>query len=102
MRDPLGGPLLYTFDAKTNERGRIYSSAHVQANMYEVAAREAGDEPADRVAVVVFGANGEFREAAADHPPEMVEAAMTWYRALRPIESGCEAANRAEREAVAA
>lgn len=94
-----GGELLYTFDAKTQERGQIYAGAHVQVSMYERAAVACGDEPADRLAVVVFAANGEFREMAADHSPSVVDQALAFYRAIKPIDSVCESQNRIEREA---
>lgn len=99
VKDPLGGELLYTFDAKTQERGQIYPGAHVQVNLYERAARECGDEPADRLAVVVFAADGAFREMAADHPPALVDGVLGWYRLVKPVDSECEAQNRIEREA---
>lgn len=87
------------FDAKTQERGGIYSSAHVQLQMYERGGIACGDEPCDRLVVVVFAANGEFREMACEAMPRTVEAALAYAREIRPIDSLCEGQNRAERKA---
>lgn len=99
VKDPLGGELLYTFDAKTQENGYIYEGAHAQVNLYERAAVESGARPADRLAVVVFAADGRYREDAADHEPELVTDALAWYQRRKPIAAHCEANNRIQREA---
>lgn len=99
LRDRLGDGLRYAIDAKTQERGGIYLAAHAQINLYEDAAVECGDEPADRKLVVVFAANGEFREMPADHRPEFVDAALAWMKYARPIDAECERHNAIEREA---
>lgn len=96
-RDQLGR--LITWDAKTQERAGIYLGAHTQVNLYERAAIESGDEPADELMVVVFAADGEYREMHATHKPSLVNAALDWYREAKPINSVCESANRIEREA---
>jgi hypothetical protein len=89
---------LITWDAKTQENAGIYSTAHVQVNLYERAAIKCGDEPADRLMIVVFAANGEYRMMPADHPPALVDIALDYYRAVKPIDSACESANRVERD----
>lgn len=99
LRARLADGLLYAIDAKTQERGGIYLAAHAQIGLYEDAAVECGDEPADRRLVVVFAANGEFREMCADHPREFLDAALVWMRHARPVDSECERHNRIEREA---
>lgn len=99
VEDPTHGRQLVTFDAKTQERGQIYPGAHVQVNMYEQAAVVCGDQPADRLAVVVFAADGAFREVEAVRSPGLVDSALAWYQAIKPIGSACEAQNRIEREA---
>ncbi len=91
--------VLTAVDAKTQERAGIYGSAHAQLSLYERAAVECGDDPADRLVVVVFAANGEFREMPADHPSSFADAALAWCRAIRPVDAMCEAQNRVEREA---
>jgi hypothetical protein len=90
---------LTTIDCKTQERAGIYLQAHAQVNLYERAARRCGDPPADRLLVVVFAANGEYREMPADHPEAFTDAALAWVREGRPVNSMCESHNRTEREA---
>lgn len=98
-RFPKLGIGLATVDAKTQERGGIYLGAHAQVNLYERAAVRCGDEPADRLFVVVFDADGEFRMMPADHPSEFADAALAWCAQARPVDSMCESANRAARKA---
>lgn len=99
LRARLADGLLYAIDGKTQERAAIYLAAHTQINLYEDAAVECGDEPADRKLVVVFADDGEFREMCADHPPAFVQAALDWMRYARPIDAECERHNAIEREA---
>ena len=96
------GSELVTCDAKTQERAGIYTTAHYQVNLYERAAVRCGDDPADRLMVVVFSADGEFREMSASHDDLRIKAALEHYRGQKPITSACESANRAEKKAVAA
>jgi hypothetical protein len=91
--------LLTTVDLKTQERAGIYRGAHLQVGMYERAAIRCGDEPASRLIVVVVAADGEYREMAADHAPALVDSALAFYRAIKPVDSVCESANRVERNA---
>lgn len=91
--------LLTTVDAKTQERAGIYRGAHLQVGLYERAAVRCGDEPASRCIIVVFAANGEYREMAADHATQVADAALAYYRAVKPIDSVCESANRVQRNA---
>ena len=87
------------YDLKTQERCGIYESAHVQVKLYDRAARSCGDEPADLLKVVVVAADGEYREMACAADDATVDAALAWWRLVRPITSVCESANRAERKA---
>lgn len=98
LRARIGG-LLTTVDLKTQERAGIYRGAHLQVGMYERAAVRCGDEPASRCIVVVVAADGEFREMEATHAPELVDSALAFYRAVKPVDSVCESANRSERNA---
>lgn len=91
--------VLHTCDIKTNERGSIWSGAHAQTACYEHAAVWCGDPPAEHRLVVVFAADGAFREQYADHSPSFTQAALAWAREVRPVDAMCEAANRVEREA---
>lgn len=87
------------YDAKTQENGAIYEAAHAQLGLYERAAQACGDEPADELRVVVFAADGAFREMPCAATPRTVDALLAYYREIRPIYSACESANRFEREA---
>lgn len=87
------------WDGKTQERGGIYLGAHAQVGLYERAAQRCGDQPADLLKIVVFAANGEFREMAADHDLMFTDAALEWYREAKPVDSMCAQHNRAEIEA---
>ncbi|MGH2878976.1 MAG: hypothetical protein ACRDK4_05130 [Solirubrobacteraceae bacterium] len=98
LRAVIDGALV-TVDAKTQENGGIFESAHYQVNMYERAAVRCGAPPAERCMVVVFAANGEFREAEANHDDWRIDAALAHYRAKKPISSMCESTNAAERRA---
>jgi hypothetical protein len=98
LRAQIGG-LLTTVDLKTQERAGIYRGAHLQVGMYERAAIRCGDEPASRCIVVVVAADGEYREMEATHAPALVDAALAFYRSVKPIDSACESANRVERNA---
>lgn len=87
------------YDAKTQERGGIYSSAHVQLKLYERADIACGSEPCDELRPVVFAANGEYREMPCAATDETVDAALAFYAQIKPIDSECESWNRHEREA---
>lgn len=93
------GGLRIRYDAKTNEKCQIWPGAHVQTRLYENAAVASGDEPADLLHVVVFAADGEYREMACAATDETLSAALEWWRQVRPVNSVCESANRVEREA---
>lgn len=93
------GGLLVTFDAKTSERGQVYLGAHAQVQLYERAAVRCGDEPADLLKVVVFAADGTYREMAANHPDAFTDAALAWAREAKPVDALCASLNRAEVEA---
>lgn len=98
LRAHIGGTL-YTADVKTQEKGGIYLAAHAQVNLYERAARRCGDTPAERLLVVVFADNGEYREMNADHPDAFTDAALGWMRHGRPVDLRCANLNAAERRA---
>jgi hypothetical protein len=98
FRARIGGRLL-TVDFKTQERGRIYDSAHVQAMLYELAARDCGDEPADGTLVVALGADGGFSEMDGLATEDTALAALALWRAMKPIRSAISARDRAEKKA---
>lgn len=86
-------------DFKTSEKAAIYSSSHLQLGMYERGAIACGDEPTDFQQIVVLAADGEARPMPSAATPELVEAALTFYRGIKPVDSLCESANRAEKKA---
>lgn len=90
------------YDAKTQENGGIYLSAHLQDRLYEDAAIEMGDEPCDELAIVVFAANGEWREMPCEATSTTARAALRYYQLIKRIDSMCESANRLEKKARAA
>jgi hypothetical protein len=98
LRAIVGGRLI-TYDAKTQERGGIYSGAHLQVNLYERAAVRCGDKPADGLTVVVFDSFGDYAEMPADHGDDLVDLALDFYRAIKPIDSACMSRNYAVRKA---
>jgi hypothetical protein len=87
------------WDAKTQENGGIYLSAHLQNRLYEDAAVEIGDEPCDELAIVVFAANGKFREMPGMASSQTARAALAYYEWIKPIDSACESLNRIEKNA---
>jgi hypothetical protein len=91
--------VLTTVDFKTQGRAGIYRGAHLQVSLYERGEVSCGGEPAARKIVVVFAANGEFREMEVEVADWQIEAALLFYRACKPIDSACESANRIERAA---
>lgn len=87
------------YDAKTQERCQIYDSAHLQVQLYERAGLASGGPPSDECRVVVFAADGSYRDMSCAADPSTAEAALAYYRAIKPVVSICESANRSERKA---
>lgn len=94
-----GDGILIRYDAKTQERCAIYPGAHLQVALYEQAAEACGDDPVDELRVVVFAADGEWREMPCEATPATVAAALLFAAAIKPINSLCESNNRHERNA---
>lgn len=92
---------LETDDIKTQENGGIYTGAHIQTMLYERAAIRDGAKAADRLRVIVLPASGDWNEeqhtAIVVWHDWQIDAALAWWRAKRPIESACQARNRAVR-----
>ena len=87
------------YDAKTQEKGQIFSSAHLQLQLYEDAAIAGGDEPCDMLRVVVFAENGEWREMPCEATPKTTAAALAYYAQIHPIELLCDGLNMTEKKA---
>lgn len=87
------------YDAKTQENGGIYSSAHLQVRLYEEAAVAGGDDPTDELRIVVFAADGTYREMPCMATAETAEMALRFASAIAPIESECTSLNLAGKRA---
>jgi hypothetical protein len=94
LRARCNGPLI-GYDAKTTEHGQIYRGVHVQLGLYERAAVRCGDEPVDKLRVVSFDSHGGYHEMDADARPEMINAALAYYRESKATDAICDAHNRA-------
>jgi hypothetical protein len=98
MRARIGGAL-ETDDIKTQENGTLYESVFVQIPLYERAAVWCGAEAADRLRAIVLPANGDWNEEQHSIIVKLhdwqIDAALSWYRAKRPIASACQSRNRA-------
>lgn len=87
------------YDFKTSERAAIFSGAHVQLRLYERAAVACGDEPCDELVIVVFAADGQWREMPCAASESTAKAALEFYREVKPIDAECASWNRFERDA---
>ena len=87
------------YDAKTNEKGQIWDSAHHQLRLYERAGIACGDDPSDLLHVVVFSADGGFREMPCAVSEQACDALLAFWREQRAVLSACDAANRAVKAA---
>lgn len=97
LRAQIGG-LLTTIGFKTQERAGIYTGAHLQECLYERAAIRDGAEPAGGLLVVALAADGQWAEMAAGHDDSFAEAALSWWRAKRPVDSACQSHNRTQKQ----
>lgn len=98
LRAHIGGRLMLV-DYTTSENAAIYSNKVVQAMLYERAARICGDEPAEGIVVLCLAADGAHRQLELPYSETTVQRALDWLAEIRPIDSTCESANRAERQA---
>lgn len=86
-------------DLKTSANAGIFSSSHLQLRLYEQAAIACGDEPCDRLEIVVVAENGEFRVMPCEATTATAAQALEFYRAVKPIDSLCSSMNQAEKRA---
>jgi hypothetical protein len=93
---------LGAWDAKTQENAGIYSTAHLQLRLYIRGHIACGGDPPDFARIVVFAANGEFREMELMVDDDALTRALAYYQAIHPVDLACEAMNRAEKKARAA
>lgn len=86
-------------DLKTQERGSIYESAHVQTRLYWAAEARCGEHEIETARVVVVNGTGGFDEMDLLADEQVVDTALAYYALARPIISACESRNRVLREA---
>lgn len=86
-------------DFKTQANAGIYESAHAQLALYWRGHDACGGEPIDFGQVVVLAEDGGFREMELAATPATVDAALDYWREMRPITSACESGNRFEKRA---
>lgn len=95
--DSYGQPLVGRglVDLKTNVRGRVYAVENfTQAEAYEVAAVESGNEPTDYRAVLAIGPDGSFEFRRSTARAETFTVALAWFHEQQQIERGAKAQER--------
>lgn len=95
---------LTLIDLKTQDRGAIYESAHVQTRLYLEAEQRFGEYRPDHAMVVVVDGSGRppgFREMDLSASSELVGHALDFYQRIKPLAADCDAQNRTIREALA-
>lgn len=90
---------LTLLDATTSEKAAIWPAKHYQLRMYERARRVCGDEPADRLLIVVFCKDRTWREMDCLATDRAVNTMLAHHRDLKPVDQACNAVNRAEKDA---
>jgi hypothetical protein len=90
---------LTLLDATTSDKAAIWPAKHYQLRMYERARRVCGDEPADRLLIVVFCKDGTWREMDCLATFRAVDTMLAHHRDLKPVDQACNAVNRAEKGA---
>lgn len=89
-------------DLKTQERGGIYESAHLQSRLYAQAEARWGTHEVQDVRVVVADGSGTYREMDCLVEPEVCEHALTFYRGIKGICAKCDSENRTMRKVIEA
>jgi hypothetical protein len=98
LRCMVGGKRV-SLDVKTQARGNIYSGAHLQLAMYEQAGWFCGDEPSDELWLLALPADGALPEPMRVDTDQagvtaLVDASLTFWKALAAIDSACQKRNR--------
>jgi hypothetical protein len=93
------GGKLRRYDAKTQENAAIFAGAHAQCVLYEEAAIASGDDRCDELWIVVFAANGEYREMRCAGSSRLAETALEFAAEIRPIDAQCARENAREKKA---
>jgi hypothetical protein len=90
-------------DAKTQVRGNIYAGAHLQLGLYERGGLFCGDGPSDELWALALPADGELPDPmVVDVSGAQVDAALAYWRAVKPIDVACQGRNKVRRAAMEA
>lgn len=85
-------------DLKSSDKAAIWDAAHSQTRAYSSASIACGDDPCDRILIVVVAKDGTYREMDCLMTQRGHEDTMRYYRALKPVTAACAAANRAAKD----
>lgn len=89
------GDRVVLWDLKTSEKAAIFDRAHLQTRLYARAVPICGGPVPDEIRIVVCAKDGTFREMDCLMTDRDSQAALNYYRALKPVTAACVAANRA-------
>jgi len=92
------GPKLTLVDLKTNPRGAIFESAHLQVKLLRQAEERYGDHLIDDELLVSLDAKGGYREMQSVASMTLAERALDFYVEVKNLCSECDSANRIYRE----
>lgn len=93
-----GKPRLLLCDLKTQERGAIYESAHVQVQLYRRAEDRHGEHKIQGALIVVVDGQGGFREMDVIADADLADRALAYYRPIKRVTAACESVNRIVRK----
>jgi hypothetical protein len=94
-----GVPQLWLIDAKTQEKGSIYESAHVQTRLYARAEERFGEyDHIDNIRIVVVDGFGGFREMDCIADDDMAVRALEYHRRVKGVVAACAQVNRVVRK----
>jgi hypothetical protein len=93
---------LTLLDLKTQERGGIYDSAHLQTRLYWEAERRHGEHEIEAAMVVVVDGAGGFDEMPLRADADLAQSGLDFYARIKPVRSECDSRNYAIRQALRA
>jgi hypothetical protein len=85
-------------DLKTSEKAAIWDAAHLQTRAYSNASLVCGDDPCDRILIVVVAKDGTWREMDCLMTQRGLEDALRYHRALKPVTAACTQANKVAKD----
>ena len=89
---------LLLIDLKTQEKGAIFESAHIQVQLYRRAEERYGEHKIEGALIVVVDGFGGFREMDVIADADLAERALAYYRPVKQITAACEQVNRIVRK----